>query len=91
MSLFKKKAKFTTIQEAQAEFNQTLFQLGDLNLRKHMVKQNLTQLENEIVETTKKLDAIGKSAQELNQKAQAELAKTVKQGEPSVKAVPPQA
>jgi hypothetical protein len=77
-----------TLQELQASFNQVLFELGDLNYRKTMIKAQLGALESEINARTAKADKMGVDAQALRQRIQEEMAKTAKQGQPGQQEVP---
>lgn len=70
-----------TLQSLQQEFNQVMFELGDLNYRKHMINSELSKINSEINTRTQKADDMGKRAAVLRQRAQEELAKTVKQGQ----------
>lgn len=87
--MFKKKLKVTrTIQSVQQEFNETVFELGDLSYRVHMVESELKRLGQEIHTRTQKLNGLGKEAQTLRGKVKEELAKTAEQGAPNAEEAP---
>jgi predicted nucleic acid-binding Zn-ribbon protein len=72
-----------TLQQVQQEFNQGLFELGNLNYRKHMVHQELSRLSDDMAKLSQKLDAMGVEAAKLRQKIQEEVAKTAASGTPA--------
>lgn len=81
--MFKRKPKVVapaTIQEAQTEFNQTLFHLGDVTYRQHLIKGELTKMSAEENRIVQKLDTLGKHAQTLQARAKAEVNAAVKAG-----------
>jgi uncharacterized coiled-coil DUF342 family protein len=81
MSIFRKQKKANnigktdTIQSLQAEFNQVMFELGDLNYRKHMLNQELANIASEINTRIQKADELGKRASVVRQLAQEEVKK----------------
>jgi hypothetical protein len=88
MAFFNKKNKKNsneTLQSLQQEFNQTLFELGDLNYRKHMMNEELAKINSEINKRVQAGDEMGKRAAVLRAKAQEELAARVKEGQPLLK------
>lgn len=86
VSIFKrtKKAKAPdTMQAAQQEFNNVLFRIGAVYYQKHMKKAELTQADSMLNSLIQKADKLGQTAQSLQAKAQAELAKEVVKGQTS--------
>lgn len=69
-----------TLQTLQQSFNQVLFELGDLNYRKNMIKQELTKIDSEINSRIQKADAMGVRANALRLRAQAEVQAKVEEG-----------
>lgn len=65
MNPFKKKPKLkaapgpTTLQEYQNEFNQVLFQMGQLVYRKFLINKELTSLNDQISGLYEKADKLG--------------------------------
>lgn len=88
MSLFNKKIKGkkeesapqATLQDLQGQFNQLIFQLGDLYYRKHMIDANVTAINSDINTLKQKADNIGKEAQLVRSKMDAEVAAKIKEG-----------
>lgn len=80
---FRKKDKkpSETLQTIQQEFNQVMFELGDLNYRKHMIGQELSKINSEINTRQQKADDMGKRALKLRQLAQEEVLSKAKEGE----------
>lgn len=86
MNLFKggKKLKSVetkrTLQQIQQEFNQVMFELGDLNYRKHMIRQELSKIESEINSRQQKADSYGVEARNVQTKMKAELDAKIEEG-----------
>lgn len=70
-----------TLQSIQQEFNQCMFELGDLYYRKHMIRQELSRIEDNINSHQQKADNMGKEASKLRQKIQAEVKTKVEEGD----------
>jgi hypothetical protein len=69
-----------TLQSLQQEFNQVVFEIGDLTYRKVLATKEIARLNDEINNRTQKADAMGVRAASLRAKAQQELNKTIEQG-----------
>lgn len=69
------------LQAIQQVFNQVVFELGDLHYRKYMISRELNKVQDDINSHNQKLDSLGKQAQQLRNKAQSELNKTIQTGE----------
>jgi hypothetical protein len=94
MSLFKKKTpkakNYKTIQEVQADFNTAIFNLGRATYQKHLietaVKRDIQPVEAEMRDLREKADQLGQIAQDMSQKAQAEVLRKVEEGKNSAEA-----
>ena len=75
-----KEAPQATLQSLQQDFNQCMFELGDLYYRKHMIRQELSKIEDAINSHQQKADNMGKEAAKLRAKIQAEVAQKVEEG-----------
>lgn len=91
---FKKKVKSgpnelkpVTLQELQQQFNQTMFELGDLNYRKHMINAELAKINSEINIRTQRADAYGVDASKMRQAMNEEVAVKVEKGAPNADAI----
>lgn len=75
----KKKAQ-ANLQDMQKEFNQILFQLGDITYRKHMIAKELGNINNHVNSLTQKLDGLGVKAQKTRSLMQEGVQKTIAKG-----------
>jgi hypothetical protein len=73
------------LQQLQQDFNQALFELGNMFYRKHMIKENIAAIDSEINSQTQKLDKMGVEAAKLRTKIQEEVKATVEKGATDVK------
>jgi hypothetical protein len=88
---FKKKPKTPelkalTLQDYQQQFNQVMFELGDITYRKHMFNQEIAKLASEANTRIQKADQLGLDAQKLRANIQKELAAKVEEGKEMEKA-----
>jgi archaellum component FlaC len=84
MKLFKGKKesnKPVNLQDLQHQFNQVMFELGGLQYRKSMIKQELARLDSGINTLTQKADRLGEDAAKVKAKMEEEVKAKVKEGE----------
>ncbi len=86
----RKKKAASNLQDMQKEFNQLTYQLGDIQYRQHMIKQELSRLNSQANTLTQKMDNLGVKAQKTRNLMQQEVQKTIAKGtgnEPKLAAV----
>jgi len=89
MSLFKKNKKLeanNNLQAMQQELSQHIYRLGALNYQKSIVKYQLSQIENEIVDMIKKADKLDADCNKVRLQIQEEMKAKVAEGQTNDKA-----
>lgn len=72
--------KAITLQDLQQQFNQVMFELGDLHYRKHMINAELAKINSEINTRAQKADNYGLEAAKLRKNMEQEVANKVEEG-----------
>ena len=74
-----------TIQQLQQEFNGVIFQMGQIAYRRHIMQCEVKGLDGQLNTLFQRADTLGKQDQVLRQRAQKELADTIKKSGQSQK------